>query len=691
MKDASKINPALIEEIAALKHRIKELEQSKSEHRQLEEELRESEARFRHLLQNAQSVSVQGYGPDGTTQYWNKASEKLYGYSAQEAIGHNLVDLIIPPEMRGDVEQAIRQMVETGEPIPGSELSLLRKDGSRVSVFSSHTIIQIPGRPPELFCIDTDLTERKEAEGFLQDIIAKNPMSIQILNKEGLTLEVNTAYKLLFGSVPPEGYSIFNDLQLLQQGMGKLFDQLRNGAVVRFPDTYFNAHDSIPEFPDVPAWIRTIGFPLNDSNGKPERFVFMHEDITDRKGAETALRESEERYRTAIEASHDGIAIVQNDVHVYVNQAFLKMFRYNALDEIIGRDNYCAIHPDDYERVVGYIQARRKREYAPTKYEFKGIRRDGTPIDVEVSVNTITYKGEEAILTYLKDNTDRKQAEKALRENELFLEETQRIARLGGWKANPHTDYLEWTQGVYDIVEAPNDYKPGLSEGLRVFAPEYIPIIQDELAKCLFTGKSFKVECEALTLNGKKLWTEVRGLMPILEGARSYVMGTLQDITDRKQAEESLKESEEKFRLLYEKSVDPILMLDGDRFVDCNEAAVKIMHCTGKDQLIGTKPSDISPDRQPDGRLSSEKADEVIGVALKEGSNIFEWKHRTVDGEEFWADVSLTVMAIQGRRIMYVVWRDITSRKNAEETITSERSKLKDPLRQCPLRHGPHQ
>ncbi|MCX6163020.1 MAG: PAS domain-containing sensor histidine kinase, partial [Ignavibacteriae bacterium] len=95
----------------------------------------------------------------------------MYGYTAQEAIGNNLLDLIIPPDMREDVEHAIRQMAETGQPIPPAELSLMRKDGSRISVFSSHAIVHVPGMPPELFCIDidmTDITERKKAEAVIK-------------------------------------------------------------------------------------------------------------------------------------------------------------------------------------------------------------------------------------------------------------------------------------------------------------------------------------------------------------------------------------------------------------------------------------------------------------------------------------------------------------------------------------------
>ncbi|MFY3384560.1 EAL domain-containing protein [Paracidovorax sp. MALMAid1276] len=132
--------------------------------KQAEGALRESELRFRSLLRNIPSISVQGYLRDGTTSYWNRASEQLYGYTAEEALGGNLLDLIIPPPLRDSVRENVEQMFATGEAMPAGELQLQRKDGSLVHVFSSHAYIQVPGHAPEMFCIDIDISGRKAAE-----------------------------------------------------------------------------------------------------------------------------------------------------------------------------------------------------------------------------------------------------------------------------------------------------------------------------------------------------------------------------------------------------------------------------------------------------------------------------------------------------------------------------------------------
>ncbi len=129
-----------------------------------DEAVRQSEARFRNLLENVETVAVQGYGMDGTTQYWNRASERLYGYSAQEALGRSLLDLIIPPAMRDEIAAAMHHMAQTGQPIAAGEMTLRSKDGSPVHVFSSHAIVVRADGTPELFCIDIDLSDHRRAE-----------------------------------------------------------------------------------------------------------------------------------------------------------------------------------------------------------------------------------------------------------------------------------------------------------------------------------------------------------------------------------------------------------------------------------------------------------------------------------------------------------------------------------------------
>ncbi len=132
------------------------------------EQLAESEHRFRALVEQVPHLPVQGYDSDRRVIFWNQSSVELYGYSREEALGRRFEDLIIPPEMREGVIEAIHQWIENGIPIQPSELRLLTKSGAMVDVFSSHAMLRNIRGEYEMYCIDLDISSQKQAAFELQ-------------------------------------------------------------------------------------------------------------------------------------------------------------------------------------------------------------------------------------------------------------------------------------------------------------------------------------------------------------------------------------------------------------------------------------------------------------------------------------------------------------------------------------------
>jgi len=242
----------------------------------------------------------------------NKATLDSLQYEQKELEGKSITMLF----QEDSLKKNLLEKITKEEVIKNNDSSFLTKNGKKVPIiYSSSPLKDEEGIVIGTVFIARDITERIRTEEMLHDIIEKNPMSIQILDTEGFTLKVNPAHTLLFGAVPPSDFSIFADLQHKQPEIEKLILLAKSGEIVHLPDLYYNVHDVFSELPDVPFWIHAVLFPLKDKDGKPERFVLMHENITERKQAEEALWESESKFRTLFESANDSLFLMDQDLY----------------------------------------------------------------------------------------------------------------------------------------------------------------------------------------------------------------------------------------------------------------------------------------------------------------------------------------------------------------------------------------
>ncbi|CAG0951374.1 MAG: PAS domain S-box protein [Bacteroidetes bacterium] len=140
-------------------------------------------------------------------------------------------------------------------------------------------------------------------------------------------------------------------------------------------------------------------------------------------------------------------------------------------------------------------------------------------------------------------------------------------------------------------------------------------------------------------------------------------------ITELKKFKNVAKDNESKYRSLFEMSDDAILVIEDHTFVECNKAVVKMLGYKNKEELLNTHPSELSPEKQPDGRCSYEKAQEMMALAIQNGSHHFEWIHTRANGEDFPVEVWLSSFKFKGKILINTIWRDLTEKKKAEQTI----------------------
>jgi signal transduction histidine kinase len=149
-----------------------------------------------------------------------------------------------------------------------------------------------------------------------QQVIDRSPFSIQMVDKEGFSISVNQAHTDFFMAIPPPDYNLFNDPQLLAQGLDIWFDKMKQGEAVFFPDTSYNPSKINSNFPDITIWLKTCGFPMLDADGKPMRFVVIHENITEHVKLEMELNELNVRLQSM--ASYNQYSVEKEKTQIAV-------------------------------------------------------------------------------------------------------------------------------------------------------------------------------------------------------------------------------------------------------------------------------------------------------------------------------------------------------------------------------------
>jgi len=542
MKSTENINQ-LITELDTLRKRVNELEQYEAERAICENTSKKTEEAFLQLFNSTEEIAFL-QELDGTIVIANENSKHFYKILEGNIVGKSIFDLV-PEDRVENAKEKVKAVVDTKKTV--------RFEGTLgQSVFenSLYPVFDQEGNVRRIAVYVRDITIRKRLESAVHQAeekyrtIYENAMEgIFQTDLEGRFISANPALASIHGYDSPEELiqtvtDIPHQLYVNPTDFTNLSKLLHIQGEAQGVETQMYRKDHSRHW--IVINVRTV----KDEQGKVQYYEGTMLDVTNRKLAEEQLKESEERYRIAIEHSNDGVAIVRGDIHEFVNRRFLEMFGYDSLDDLVGKKVFVIVHPDDREKVVEINRRRQTGQPVPSRYEFKGITRDGRVIYVDVSAATISYRENLVYLTYLRDITERKKAEEALRNERNRFQALSDSAPFGIMVIDEQGNFTylnpKFTELFgYDLNDAPSG---------RIWYKKAFPDIKERVAAMSGWVRNVKNTtpgqriAKIFTVTCKDGTKKTVNFIPVRLATGEYLV-SLDDITERIQAQNALLQS----------------------------------------------------------------------------------------------------------------------------------------------------
>ncbi len=381
-----------------------------------------------------------------------------------------------------------------------------------------------------------------------------------------------------------------------------------------------------------------------------------------------------ELFKSILTSSKQGLIILQDNAVTYTCGIVDKLFGINS-DDLIGYHVDTLIEHITPE-FKDYIRDTYYKNKTKPKFTFNSdiqiFDTNGVSKWLEVSSKAMVFDGRHSILAIVRDITGRKKTEIALQDNRQRLELALESAGLAFWDQNFETgEVIRSDRWAEMLGYSPEEIGNYIDDWKKMIHPDDYPeVIQKARKHESGEIPEFDVEHRMKTKSGD--WKWIRNWGKIVEyddsGKPLRAVGTHLDISSRKETEGALKQSEEKYRLLFDAAHEAIFLLSNGRIIDCNKKTLSMFNCS-KDQIIGLAPNELSPETQPDGSNSKQTGIEKIKLALDGEPQFFEWLHKKFDGELFEAEVSLNRIDYISRNYVMSIIRDITERKHAEKGL----------------------